>query len=97
MPIEVREKGQAVAIDFCGPLPTARGGLNLILVVMDVYTRYTRLFPLRKAGTENAIKAIEAFIQDFGSITALISDNQPASALNYGQTTGGNEKLKYVT
>lgn len=57
------------------PLPTARLGLNLILVMMDIYTRYTKLYPLRKAGTAGAIKAVETFIQVFGPMQSIVSDN----------------------
>jgi hypothetical protein len=34
-----------------GPLPQSRGGVQHILVTYDVFTKFVRLYPLKKATT----------------------------------------------
>lgn len=41
--------GELVCCDLMGPLPTSRGGLTQLLVVVDAFSRYTRLYALRRA------------------------------------------------
>lgn len=43
-----------LAIDIFGPLPTSTGGVKYVLVVLNVFTKFVKLYALRKA-TTNAI------------------------------------------
>jgi len=44
-------RGDLLAIHIFGPLPIGRYGLEKIIVVLDVFTRFVRLYPMKKAKT----------------------------------------------
>jgi hypothetical protein len=44
--------GELCALDFYGQLPVGRGGVRYILVCLDVFSKHTKLYPLRAATTK---------------------------------------------
>lgn len=46
---------EKVSIDLMGPLHTGRGGSHYILAILDTFSKYIKLFALKKA-TTRAIK-----------------------------------------
>ena len=68
-------KGELLAIDNFGPLPPGRGGVEKLLVVLDVFTKYVRLYPCKKATAESSIQAMEKYISDYGLPRTILSDN----------------------
>ena len=68
-------KGELLSIDIFGPLPTGRAGLERILVVMDVFTKYVKLYPIKKADSKTCIRAMERYIKEFGLPMTILSDN----------------------
>ena len=79
-PIESTHPGEIVCIDFFGPLPKARGSCTMVLAVMDHFTKYLRLFPMKSATTSNAIKFVEKFEHEVCKIESILSDNGPQFA-----------------
>lgn len=45
----VEKPGELVCLDLMGPLPTSRGGTTQLLVVVDAFSKYTRLYALKRA------------------------------------------------
>lgn len=81
--IKTTKPGEIVCVDFYGPLPQARGGCKMIVVVMDHFTKFTRLFAIKNATAAATIRSLQSFINDFGhSITTILSDNGPQFASN---------------
>ena len=68
-------RGDLLAIDIFGPLPIGRYGLEKIIVVLDVFTRFVRLYPMKKADTKSSIRALEKYITEFGLPGVILSDN----------------------
>jgi len=68
-------KNKLLAIDNFGPLPIGRGGMEKILVVMDVFTKFVKLYPVKRATTESSIKALEKYMFQFGIPKTIASDN----------------------
>lgn len=65
--------------DLCGPLTRTVNQNNHILIVVDSYTRYTWLIPLRDAKAIHVIKKIEEIIfNNFSACETIVSDNGPA-------------------
>ena len=64
--------GALVAIDYFGPLPTSTFGMTHILVVLDVFSKYTKLYPVRRATTNITIKKIQDYrkVIDIKSVLA---------------------------
>lgn len=69
------EKGDYIAVDYFGPLPSARAGLSKILVVMDMFTKYVKLYPVKLMTTEATINAMTKYIEEFGVPKKVLSDN----------------------
>lgn len=67
---------QIVQIDFIGPLPRSKHGFCYILVVVDTFSKFVRLCPLRKATSKCTISFLEegVFLL-FGVPEVIISDN----------------------
>lgn len=50
---------QYIATDLIGPLPRSTKGYQYILVICDYFSKFTLLFPLRKATASSIIKIME--------------------------------------
>ena len=65
-----------VTVDFFGPLPRARGGMQYLLVVLDAFSKLVRLYPLRRATTDISLKKIlDKYIPECGKMSRILSDN----------------------
>lgn len=53
---------QMLSIDLVGPLPRSYAGFMYILTVVDVFSKYTWIFPLRNATSKSIVKNIEQYI-----------------------------------
>ena len=73
--VTATRKNQLLAIDNFGPLPVGRGGMQKILVVMDVFTKYVKLYPVKHADTKSTIRAMEKYIAENGLPETILSDN----------------------
>ena len=63
-----------VAVDFFGPLPSTRYGYKYLFVVLDIFSKYVQIYPLRRATATGALKAIEKF-NEILKITTILSDH----------------------
>lgn len=67
---------QVLSIDLVGPLPRSRSGYIHLLVVTCCFSKYTMLFPLRRATSANVAKAFENFVLlAHGIPETVITDN----------------------
>ncbi len=49
-------------------------GIRYVLTVLDHYSRYTKLFPLKTKATEGVYEAFSCYIADFGAPKAVLVD-----------------------
>ena len=73
MPMLAKAPMEVVACDFIGPLPSD-SGFQYALVIIDVYSRYPMLYPLRNLETRTLISKMKNFFSFFGFPNALLSD-----------------------
>ena len=73
-PIIPTEPGALVAVDFFGPLPSSTYGATYLFVVLDVFSKYVHLYPLRKATCNAAIKKVLHFHETI-PIRKILSDH----------------------
>lgn len=67
---------KTVAMDLIGPLPTSKHGNRFILVVVDVFSKFPLIFPLRNSLAHNVVnKFIDHVIMFFGSPKTIECDN----------------------
>lgn len=66
---------QLVSVDFYGPLPKSTGGVEYIFELIDVFSKFVVLYPIKKANTFTVIKKLEDFFLIFGKPETLQVDN----------------------
>lgn len=70
------QRGEVLSIDLFGPLIESTEGFKHILVVEDVATKWTELYPLKVASAESCAKVlINEWFMRFGLPRRIISDN----------------------
>lgn len=73
--IITKQKGELVSIDYYGPLITSKGGVKYILVIVDNFTKYVKLYSLRCATTHATINKVKQYVELCGKPIAILTDN----------------------
>lgn len=63
-----------VSVDLYGPLPRSQSGVCYIFVMLDIFTKYTKLFPIVKANAQTLLKKVKIFSSRVGPPKCLLSD-----------------------
>ena len=66
--------GALVAVDFFGPLPASTFGVTYIFVVLDTFSKFVQLYPLRRATTNAAAKKLLDYNQKL-TIKTVLADH----------------------
>jgi len=67
---------EIVSVDLMGPLPRSQGGCKYILAVLDVFSKYIKLYPLRRATTDTIVKRlVQEYIPTVGLFQKILTDN----------------------
>jgi len=70
------EPWATVCADFVGPLPRSKHGNQMLLVMIDRFSKWTELVPMRSATAESLKKAFrERIIARYGVPKVVITDN----------------------
>ena len=72
--VQPMEPLELLSIDFFGPIVKMKCGYEYILVMVDTFTEYTKLYPLKKATCEATIRKVDNFIRDVGKPLKILSD-----------------------
>ena len=67
---------QLVVTDYIGPLPSDKG-YRYILVIMDAFSRFPEMYPVRDLTTATLISKFRDFFSRYGFPDAILSDNGP--------------------
>ena len=83
LPVTAECPSELVTVDFYGPLPRSRGGVQYILVVLDAFSKLVRLYSMKCATTQAALKVIlEKYVPECGKPNRILSDNGSQFASN---------------
>ena len=75
-PIILSEPLETVFVDYYGPLPTAKYGYKYILGILDGFSKYIKLYPLRRQTTQSTIKKLfEYYIPLCGKPRRIVTDH----------------------
>jgi hypothetical protein len=67
---------QIVSLDLMGPLPRGQRSAKYILAVLDVFSKYIKLYPIKKATSTTILKKLtDDYIPKVGKIEQLLTDN----------------------
>nr|AAL90009.1 AT07338p [Drosophila melanogaster] len=70
------EPWATVCADFVGPLPRSKHGNSMLLVLVDRFSKWTEIVPMRRATTETMRKAVrERIVARYGVPKVMITDN----------------------
>lgn len=75
LPVSANRPNELIAIDFYGPLPRTIRGSEYILVVLDVFSRLVRLYPLKRATTAASIRCLQQYFAEYGTPARVLSDH----------------------
>jgi hypothetical protein len=68
-------KNDLLCVDIVGPLPKGQYGHQYILTAIDGFTKFIKLYPIRRANTNIIIKIVfERHIPDVGKYKRILSD-----------------------
>lgn len=89
-PIIPTQPLELLSVDLYGPLPTSRGNFTFIFVCLDVFTKFVKLYPLRRGtGVIVTRKMLEKYVPDVGKPKFVLADRGPCFRSNVW-----HEKLK---
>ena len=65
---------ELISVYFFGPLTKTKYGYEYILIMIDTFTKYTKLYPLRKATCNATIGKLDNFIAQIGKTQKVLTD-----------------------
>ena len=71
----VAERPMEKFLDFVGKLPRSAGGNAFILTVVDAFSKFTWLIPVREATSSSALGALRQIVASFGCPRVVVTDN----------------------
>uniref|UniRef100_A0A1B6FNG5 RNA-directed DNA polymerase n=1 Tax=Cuerna arida TaxID=1464854 RepID=A0A1B6FNG5_9HEMI len=84
-----------VSIDLIGPLPKGRGNVQYILTIVDVFSKFVKLYAIKKPNSRSVLNKItKEFIPQIGKMKAIVSDNGPCFNSNLWNITLNNLNIK---
>lgn len=97
-PMEIPDRpGECLQIDIVGPFPPSKSGNIAVLTVIDRFSCYIWLFPLKACTSEIIAEKIFEVITDIGVPKILISDNAPNLVSKVMQDLAETLGIKKVT
>jgi len=74
-PIIPKAPKEIVAVDLIGELPTGKRGMKYLFVVVDTFTKYVKLYPVKRANAKVlSDKITQQYIPLVGDIKSILSD-----------------------
>jgi transposase InsO family protein len=74
-PVVPTAKGELVSMDYFGPLPTSTAGVKYLLVMVDNFTKFVKLYSLKRATTISTLNRVKQYIDAYGKPKAILTDN----------------------
>ena len=85
---------ELVSIDICGPLPMTTNENRYIVSMIDKFSRFCMLIPVKDVKSSTIINAYERWITLFGPPRAILSDNGPQFISNVFKSYNKELKIK---
>lgn len=74
--VESSGPGDLMSVDFYGPLPRSVGGAEYIFVMLDVLSKYVKLYPIKRETTDTVLeKKFKFYIPEMGRLKRILSDH----------------------
>jgi len=93
------EPGYMLGVDLMGPFPKSNKQHEYLLVVVDYFTKWVELFPLRTARASHIAKILIDEILTDGEYPPILCQIEvhslPPSSSTLSATVGGNSKINH--
>lgn len=66
---------EMLAIDILGPLVRSTYGYTCVLVLVDVFSKFLKLYGMRKATSRVCLNRVKRYIREYGKPRLVLSDN----------------------
>src|SRR5204863_5692184 len=95
--MQVSGINEILALDFLGPLPTGKYGYRYLLIAIDVFSKFVKLYPLRRASTQAVINRIFLdYIPKYGRPCKIHTDNGTQFRSNRWTNKLNSERIKTI-
>lgn len=74
-PVLPKERCELISMDYYGPLISSTSGVRYILVIVDNFTKFVKLYPMKRATTAVTLNKLKNYIQEIGKPKAILTDN----------------------
>lgn len=88
--------GDLVAMDVLGPWVTSLYGFTCVLVMVDIFSKFTKIYGLRKATSTTCVNSVKKYIEQYGIPKRILSDNGPQFASYKWRTSLRNLGIKEI-
>lgn len=87
-----------VCLDLLGPLPETSNGNVYLLVIVDRFTKLTRVVPFAREDADTVVSAfLDTWVASYGPPDTLLTDNGPQLASTHFRGGCGMLGIKHVT
>ena len=70
------QPNELICVDTHGPMPTSHFGFKYIFVLYDVFSKFIKIYPLKKLSTIACTnKILNDYVPKYGKMDAILSDN----------------------
>lgn len=69
------EPNELLSVDLFGPPSKSVFGMSQIVVVIDVFTKHTKLYPIKSATANSCIRQVAKFIDLYAPAKKILTDN----------------------
>lgn len=74
-PILPEEPNILVSVDIFGPLPVGQGGLKYLLVFLDCFSKFCRIYPLKTATSASCLRRVSQYVKEMGTPKSILTDH----------------------
>lgn len=87
-----------VCLDLLGPLPETSNGNVYLVVIVDRFTKLTRVVPIAREDADTVVSAfLDTWVASYGPPDTLLTDNGPQLASTHFRGVCGMLGIKHVT
>lgn len=75
-PIIATAPRKLISVDLIGPFPRARGGMRHLFVMIDVFTKFIQVYPIKRPTARAVCNiVVNKYIEKYGNICRILSDH----------------------
>lgn len=95
--IVTSEPNQQLSIDLFGPMPTGKRGMKFLLVTLDTFSKFVKLYTLRRATSKAIIRCIfQDYIPKYGMVQRIQTDHGTQFTATEWEVELSSHNIKHI-